>query len=294
MGIDTAQDRRLVRDALEGDARAGERLAARVAAPVRTACRLLTGDEAEAARAFAEVAAALRADGFRRLRPYDGSSRLETFAALVARDILAERLLSLFHSGSAAEGWAAFESFFRADIVRIIARRMPGADGDELRRDAYQEVCLGLVADGYRRVKAYRGEGSFTGFILHMVDRLAIDGLRRTAGGRQRPVMIPLSEDEEPVCTAPNPEQSVLEREGGRLLAQAAQALRDTAATLSEAERLYLRVALGGGAPLPARDVARLMGRPVEEVYKLKQRVMTRLREVLAKHPAVKNWRASV
>jgi RNA polymerase primary sigma factor len=36
------------------------------------------------------------------------------------------------------------------------------------------------------------------------------------------------------------------------------------------------------------------MRRPVEEVYKLKQRVMARLRETMAEHPAVKTWRSSV
>ena len=36
------------------------------------------------------------------------------------------------------------------------------------------------------------------------------------------------------------------------------------------------------------------MRRPVEEVYKLKQRVMTRLRDSLEKNPSVKLWRASV
>ena len=36
------------------------------------------------------------------------------------------------------------------------------------------------------------------------------------------------------------------------------------------------------------------MRRPVEEVYKLKQRVMARLRDTLDRHPAVKMWKASV
>jgi hypothetical protein len=36
------------------------------------------------------------------------------------------------------------------------------------------------------------------------------------------------------------------------------------------------------------------MRRPVEEIYKLRQRVLQRLRDVLSKNPTIKNWRASV
>ena len=59
-------------------------------------------------------------------------------------------------------------------------------------------------------------------------------------------------------------------------------------------ERLYLTVALGGAEPRPSREIARLMRRPVEDIYKLKQRVMNRLRDTLASDDAVKIWRASV
>ena len=70
--------------------------------------------------------------------------------------------------------------------------------------------------------------------------------------------------------------------------------LRDVAATLSEEERLYIEIALGGAEPLPAREVALLMRRPVEEVYKLKQRVLKHLKEALEDHEAIKKWRTSV
>ena len=64
--------------------------------------------------------------------------------------------------------------------------------------------------------------------------------------------------------------------------------------TLSAGERLYLTIALGGAQPPPSREIARLMQRPVEEIYKLKQRVLKRLRDALAEDSAVKSWRASV
>ncbi len=63
---------------------------------------------------------------------------------------------------------------------------------------------------------------------------------------------------------------------------------------LPEAERLYLSIALSHSEPPPSREIARLMRRPVEDIYKLKQRVLQRLRDVMAKESAIKNWRVSV
>jgi len=295
----TADDRALVRDVLDTKPQAWDRFVRRVADTVWTACRLLTSDEAEARDAFGDVIDGFHVDGFRRLRQYDGSSRIETFVALSARDILAERMLRLFLPDSGAKGWTAFERFFGADIIRIIARRLPGADREHIRQDAHQDICLALISDDYRRLKAYRGIGSFTGFILHMVDRLLIDFIRRAMPVRQPTIATTLSTKppaswEEIPSDLPSPEDALLEQEGDRLLAMATQVLRQAAADLTEAERLYIHIALGGGEPIPAREVARLMRRPVEEVYKLKQRVMDRLRASLDKHPAVKTWRASV
>ena len=300
MGVDTAQDRDLIRSVLDAKPLAWDRLVRRIADTVWTACRLLCGrDDADSRAAFSDVMEALRADGFRRLRTYNGSCRIETFVALVTRDVLAERLLRLFQAHSASDGWTAFEQFFGTDINRIINRRLPGADRADLRQDAYQDICVALIADDYRRLKAYRGIGSFTGFVLHMVDRLLIDFIRSTMPLRQQraeaaAITTAAPEWEDIPSDQPSPEDALLEQEGDRLLSLASEVLRETTQSLSDAERLYLHIALGSGEPIPAREVARLMRRPVEEIYKLKQRVMTRLREALDKHPAVKMWKASV
>ena len=292
MSSHNASDRILVRYVVEAKPKAWDQFVHRVADAVWTACRLLTRDEPEARETFAAVVEGLRADGFRRLRAYDGSSRLETYVALVARDILAERLLRLFQSGT--DGWNAFERFFGADITRIIGRRLPGGEREDLRRDAYQEICIALIADDFRRLKAYRGIGSFTGFVLHMVDRLLIDVIRRTVSGRKMEAATSLPEWEEIPCDRPSPELAIQDREDEHLLSKASEVLRHAAENLSATERLYLQIVLGSGETIPARDVARLMCSPVEEIYKLKQRVMSQLRGALEKHPAVKLWRASV
>jgi len=356
MGVQTAEDRKLVRDVLNGHGGARERLLKRVSGTAWNACRLLTRDEADAREALLHVMAEIQADGFRRLRPYDGSSRLETFVALIARDLVASRLLHLFTTGG-DEGWAAFELFFKTDLDSMIARRLPGADRDDARRDARQEISLALVADGGRRLKAYTGVGSFTGFVLRTVDRLLIDHIRRSnprqrmpaaiarmgdleqavfradrrlgsaAGGgelaaavardidppptaaeldralervrRASPdgggavgVAVPLPDDL--VSDSPNPEEELIAAESQRTLNSAVAALHGAVATLAADERLYLRIALSGCDPLPARDVAKVMQRPVEEIYQLKRQVFARLRRMIEHDAGVKNWMASV
>jgi RNA polymerase primary sigma factor len=45
-------------------------------------------------------------------------------------------------------------------------------------------------------------------------------------------------------------------------------------------ERLYLQIVFSANEPLPARGIAKLMGCPVEEVYRLKQRSRKWLKEI--------------
>ena len=359
----TTNDLALINEAAAGNPAAAERLLRRIGDTVWRSCRVVTQDEAQAREAFSRVLSALQADGFSRLRRYDGRGRIETFTALVARDLLAQDVLDMLHADP-QRGWRAFESFFQSDIRRIVARRLSGATHEEHRRDAYQDICLALVDNDCRRLKSYNGSGSFTGFVLHMVDRLAIDVGRALNPRRRLPAaiqrlppleqevfrqvhwercgigldvlvpavarrlpppapgpaevaaalervtrsydaategpvkIVPLPDPDDPVMTAAavdaSPEDLMLRREADHRLELAATAVRRAAASLGEAERLYLSIALSGDEPLPARAVARLMGRPVEEVYKLKQQVMKQLKETLKDDQAVKDYRASI
>lgn len=362
-----ADELALVEAARAGDRAAAEALLRAAADPVWAVCaRLCEG--AAAREAFAFVMAGLGADGFRRFHAFAGRGRLATFAALLARELLATRLLRLLREDG-ARAWLGFEAMFGADIRRLLARRLPGAAHEEARRDLYQDVCLAFVAEDYRRLRAYSGAGSFAGFVLHAADRLAIDALRAASGRRRPPAAIArlgtldqavfrrvhwqglpaepallatalaghqpppappdiaaalarvdaalgsrpageslppprlielaeapeLSEDGAAGGPAtPSPEEDAIAAEAERALAAAATTLRRVAAALPADERLYLEAALGGAQPLPARAVARLLGRPVAEVYKLKARLLPRLRAALAEDGAVKNWRASV
>lgn len=302
MGPDRTRDYKLIRDVLAERPGAWSSFVTRVSDKAWAACSMLTTNELQTEAAFADTMEAFRADSFRRLRTYNGASTLDTFITLLTREFLSERLIRIIGEPGDA-GWKAFEAFFGADIRRIIRRRLPASDCEHVRQDCYQEICFALLADGYRRIKAYQGIGSFTGFVLHSVDRLLIDYIRQEISGRSRTdkgdrspmrTALPLEAASEVAMDGPTPEDQLLANEGERILSLAADVLRKSTAALSDPERLYVRIALGSGDPVPAREVARLMRRPVEEVYKLKQRVMARLRETMAEHPAVKTWRSSV
>jgi RNA polymerase primary sigma factor len=57
-------------------------------------------------------------------------------------------------------------------------------------------------------------------------------------------------------------------------------AVNTAAEKLPTDERLYLQIVFSANEPLPARGIARLMGCPVEEVYRLKQRTQKWLKEI--------------
>ncbi|HEX7776184.1 MAG TPA: hypothetical protein VF449_06615 [Parvibaculum sp.] len=361
VGVD---DRTRLAAILGGDQAAAARLLEDVSAPVWTACKLLSGGEDAAREAFLEVMAAWRDNGFGRLRGYKSGS-LQTFIVLSTRDLLAARMLRLLREDG-ERGWSAFERFFENDIRRLIRRRLPGPTYEDTRRDAYQDICLSLIDNDYRRLKAYGGTGSFTGFVLQTVDRLAIDLVRSLNSRRRLPAAIvrlsaldqhvfklvywkrlparpdvlapalrghidplPSGADIEAAlarvrAAAPDvaeagsrravslsdipdhlvdaaigegdisPEDIMLNRQQDEMLSLALQVMKTVSDGLTDAEKLYVDIMLSGSDAIPAREIARLMQRPVEEVYKLKQKVLKHLREAMEENAAVKTWRASV
>jgi len=142
---------------------------------------------ADAEAAFLQVVEALKADRYARLRAFDGRARLSTYLALVARDVLASRLANRLVT-TPQTAWSAFEPFFKADIRRRIAQRFPREEAG--REDIYQDICLKLVEDDFRRVRAYDGRGSFVGYVLTVVERLLIDLVRRDVPRRRLPAAV--------------------------------------------------------------------------------------------------------
>jgi RNA polymerase primary sigma factor len=355
-------ERELLGAALRGDAGAQAALTRVLADLVWTACLRVTHGRAETEAAFRDVMARLRAEGFARLKGFDGRARFRVYAALVVRDLLSERVVKLL----ALNADAAFEAFFSDDMRRIILRNLPGKDQQQNREDAYQSVCEALLKNDLQRLRAYSGRGSPSGFILHVIENLVIDYVRTILPRRRLPAAIQrlstldqsvfrlsywerLSPDppvllarlprtETPFTVAdvaealarvraalplgyhaeahgvghtidisaaddgllaggaedfavPTPEDKLLEGQAAGLLEQALAALQLALPRLDATERLYLELAMSGQ---PAREIARLIGLPVENVHKLAQRVKKRLREEIGGADAVKKWKLSV
>src|SRR6266540_2961797 len=118
-----AADLAVVRALFAGKAGAWEAFVHRIKDDVYTACRLACpADEVD--RAFAEIFAQLHADNFARLAKYDGRAKLSSYLRLELRDLLAVQLVRRF-ARDRNSGWPVFEAFFKADIMRLIARYFP-------------------------------------------------------------------------------------------------------------------------------------------------------------------------
>ena len=341
-------DRALVAAVLAGKPDAIAEFLQEISGTVWANCRALSRYEGEARDNFIAIMAQLRDSGFAAFRDYDGRSTLRTFTALVVRDLQCRNVVQLFESDS-EKAWRLFEQLFRADIRRLIQRRLPAAEADELRRDFYQSVCLALITQNYRRIRAYSGKGSFSGYILRCIDNVIRDEIRNHVTPRFRlpaaiaglgelerelfrltvrdhipgetellaqQLRLRLARDFEPTeieaalhrvrkhaknftpsaepgefdqAAEPSPEDRLIRSGDDELLAAAIEVMAQAVRNLPEDERLYLMLMLGENAP-PPRELARIMRRPVEEVYALKQRVLRKLHDLISGHSAVKTW----
>jgi len=348
MGNTADKDRALVAAVLAGKPDAIAQFLQEISGTVWASCRALSRYEGEARDNSIAIIAQLRHSGFAAFREYDGRSTLKTFTALVVRDLQSRNIIRLFDSDT-DKAWRLFEQLFGPDVRRLINRRLPDANSDELRQDIYQSVCLALIAQNYRRIRAYNGKGSFCGYVLRCIDNLIRDEIRSHIAPRFRfpaaiarlgelerelfrlivrdripdeaellaqQLRLRLARDFTPVeidaalhrvrkhatnftpsaeptefdeVAEPSPEDRLVRSGDDDLLAAAIEILAQAVRTLPEDERLYLMLVLGENAP-PPRELARIMRRPVEEVYALKQRVMRKLRDLISGHSAVKNW----
>jgi len=355
-----SQDLDLIARLRKGERAAVESFLSDMSEAIWTACRLFAGIDEEGRRVFEEIVDALSKNRFARLARYNGRSTLRTYTLLVVRELLSERVVG-FLVTDRERTWPAFEKLFKTDIQRLVSKRIPSPSDEEQRSDAYQTICLALIDDDYRRLRAYDGSGSFGGFVLNIVDRLLIDLLRKHRARRRLPAAIanaspldqsvfklvywkglppepllllpyvdaplgetadastvsaalervrvharaeggwpalvpmPGSPDEDFVdADMPTPEDNIIRDEDERTLAAAVAAMKKAIDTFTPHEQLYFTVALAGSATPPSREIARLMRCSVEDIYKLKQNVLKRLRNAVADDSAIKNWRASV
>ena len=220
--------------------------------------------------AYQEICAGLTSDGCRRLIAYEGRGSPAGFVLHVADRLLLDFLRTL-------------DSRRRMPAA---VTRLAQADQELFRLIWWQ----GMTPDSARMALARHGTAPSESELPPALARL-----HQAVPADYRPEarQVALDDAPEPETDA-TPEAAILEKEQDRALADATGALQSLAAGLPEAERLYLGVLLDGSADLPPREVGRLMQIPVEEVYRLRQRVLKKLKDGLEDHAAVKNWLASV
>jgi RNA polymerase primary sigma factor len=230
--------------------------------------------------AYQAVSEALLQNGLQRLRAYSGRGSptgfvlhvLENLVIDFARTIVPRRRLPAAIERSAPLDQAVFRLVYWQRLDAEPALLLP-----HLSRVGAPPPTVAAIAEAIARVRqalpaGYCAEPRRDGAMLELsaVDELslAVDDLR-----------------------VPTPEDNLSADEAATLLEQALGALQQILPALPAAERLYLQLALTGA---PAREIARLMCLPVEEVHRLAQKLKRRLRAELGETEAVKRWRLSV
>jgi RNA polymerase sigma factor (sigma-70 family) len=221
------------------------------------------------------------------------ASRLPNATAFLAREIDGQVgcwLVELFRAG-AGEAAEVLARVFYADVNAWVRRAAPpGAlAGVE---DRVQDVFAALLEKDGRSITAYRGGGPFRAFLRTVVVNLAAESARREHGRYRpgaspgtvvgRPRLVSLNDDDHPIDPADDrddPEAALLaleellartEREGAVLAA-----LRQLP---DESRRVLEARFLEGRKP---REIAAMIGRDVKEVYRILERTLAHLKQLL-------------
>lgn len=237
----------------------------------------LPGEEHDDTRkeAYQSISLALIESDYRRLKSYNGSGSFAGFVLRTADRLLVDFIRSFAARRRLPNAVAKLAALDREVFKLVYWQHQPARPEILL---AQVNARLGHASDvaeiaaALLRVKAYANAGQ--------------DGTR--------PVRADI--DLQGIAGSPEaiPEAQLVQEEENQRLTAALDVLTRAVEALPEAERLYLTIALGAAQTPRSREIAQLMQRPVEDIYKLKQRVLKRLRDSIAEAPAVKNWRASV
>lgn len=206
-------------------------------------------------------------DDYRRIRSHTGKGSFAGYILRCADNIILDQIRS--HILRRRRLPAQVESLgeVERELFKIIAW-----DGCPERLDVLQQK---LESRFSRRVSRSGIETALSRIRKHIG--------KATAAVNPDDLVSPIQSPEEIAIGANNEDQ----------LSAALGALVQAAGKLADDERTYLDFALSENPP-PARELARLMSRPVEEIYALKKRVLRKLREHLSENSAVKTWLASV
>ena len=232
--------------------------------------------------AYQAVCEALLRNDFERLRAYSGRGSVSGFVLQVIENLVIDFVRTIVPRRRLPAAIGRLSDLDQEVFRLIYWERLdahPAILAGHLPRSGEAPPSVASVGEAIERVRQAlppgyypepRGDGQ-------MVELAAAEDLA-VAGG---------SED----FRVPTPEDQLAEGEAAMLLEQALDALRAALPGLAVAERLYLQLALSGA---PAREIARLLCLPVEDVHKLAQKLKRHLRVELGDTDVVKKWRLSV
>jgi RNA polymerase primary sigma factor len=123
---------------------------------------------------YLNVFRCLQADSFATLREFEGRAKFSTYLTVTLGKILERRIVELFKLDQ-NRGWNTFQRFFKKVLNRLKREN----------EDLYQDICIQLIDNNYRRIVGFDGRGSFAGYIRRVIDNLCLD-LRRQSEGRRR------------------------------------------------------------------------------------------------------------
>ena len=232
---------------------------------------------------YHDVVSALIEDNYRRILAYDGQGSFGGFVLRIVNNLCIDRL--------------------RKDVPRrrlpAAIQRLPAAE-QEVFKQLYWEKCpehqLGAAL---RACKIELGAEAIATAVVAVRTALPRNFSADDEDARPRLVALPgstgeRSSESELPDDRPSPEDAVIASEDEATLEQATGALKAAIARLPQEIRLYLQHVMSGDGQLPARDIAKLMARPVTEIYRLRQQAERMLSQALSENSAVKNLRMSV
>jgi RNA polymerase primary sigma factor len=229
---------------------------------------------------YHELAAALIESDYRRILAYDGHGSFGGFVLRTVNNLCIDLL--------------------RKDAPRrrlpAAIQRLPAAE-QEVFRQLYWEDCPEHQLGSALRTRKIEIAPATLAVAVAAVRAALPPNFSAGETERPRQVALPGSDDNgdsELPDERPTPEEAAIARQDEEALEQATGALRAAIGHLPQDIRLYLQHVLSGNGELPPRDIARLMARPVTEIYRLRQQAERALRQALSDNSAVKNLRMSV
>jgi RNA polymerase primary sigma factor len=231
---------------------------------------------------YHDIVSALIEDDYRRILAYDGQGSFGGFVLRIVNNLCIDRL--------------------RKDVPRrrlpAAIQRLPAAEQEVFRQLYWEDCPEHQLAAALRARKVEVGADAVAAAVAAV--RAALPR-NFTADEDSRPRLVALpgsaecrSGEAELPDERLTPEDAVIASEDEETLEQATGALKAAIARLPQEIRLYLQYVMSGNGDLPPRDIAKLMARPVTDIYRLRQQAERLLRQTLSENSAVKNLRMSV